>query len=137
MTQPHKDALQIVLPAFLHHPALNVDVIDENLFLPHESREVEAQRSDIGGQFLFRLLERHQHARLAELRRPADEKFRRKERLAAARAAADERGPAPWQAAARDFVEPLDARGGFGQPNGAGGSGNFAMGVFHSRGSLG
>ena len=47
------------------------------------------------------LLERHEHARLAELRRAADQELHRQQRLAAAGAAADQRRPAARQARRR------------------------------------
>ena len=47
--------------------------------------------------------------------RAAHEELHRQQRLAAAGAAADQRGPAPGQAAAGDLVEALDAGGAFGE----------------------
>ena len=49
-------------------------------------------------------------------RRAADEELHGQQRLAAAGAAADQRGPALGQAAVGDFVQAADAGGAFGDP---------------------
>jgi hypothetical protein len=72
-------------------------------------------RRDVGLQLRLRLLEGHENARLAELHGAAHEEFRGEQRLAAARAAADQRGPPTRQPATGDFVETLDARRTLGQ----------------------
>ncbi len=72
-----------------------------DLLAPDQTRQVEPERGHVGLQLRFRLLKGHEHARLAKLRRPAHEKFRRQQRLAAAGAAADEGGPAPRQSRRR------------------------------------
>ena len=105
-----------------------MDVVDHDFLAADEAREVETQRGDVGLEFLFRLLERHEHAGFVELRRAAHEKFGCQQRLAAAGATADERRASAGQSAARDLVESLDARGTLGQQRG----GDFASVGFHA-----
>ena len=130
VTQPDEQPFQIILAALLDFAALDVDVINDDFFAPDQARQIKSERRDVGRQLLFRLLESHEHARLAELHRAAHEKFRREQRLAATRAAADQRGPPARQPAAGDFVETLDAGGALGQlSRWRGGLGTF---LFHS-----
>ena len=87
----------------------DVDVVDHELAVGLELREVEAQRRHVGDEVVGRLLEGHEHAGLAELGDPADEELHGEQRLAAAGRAADERRAAPRQPAAGHLVEPADA----------------------------
>ena len=113
--EPDEQPFQVILAGLLDFTALDVDVFEHNFFAPDQARQIESERRDVGLQLRVRLLEGHEHARLAELRRAAHEEFRGEQRLAATRAAADQRGPSARQSAAGDFVETLDARGTFGQ----------------------
>ena len=134
MTEPDEQPLQVILAARLNLAALDVDIVDHDLLAPDQALQVEAERGDVGLQFLFRFLEGHQHARFVELPGTAHKEFRREQSLAAARAAADQRGPAPRQPAAGDFVETLDAGRTLGQTNRRGGGfGGFA---FHAGASF-
>jgi hypothetical protein len=82
---------------------------DLDLVLRDELVEVEAERAYVRGQVLLGFLEGHEHAGLVEIEGPAQQKLHGEEGLAAARAAANERGPAARQAAERDLVEPGDS----------------------------
>ena len=118
--EPDEEAFKIVLARLLDLAALDVDVVEQDLFLRGKLLQIEAERADVGRQLRRVLLEHHEHARLAELRRPAHEELHGEHGLAAARAAADERGPPGRQAAAGDFIEAVDAGGGFGKLWGGG-----------------
>src|SRR5262249_46628960 len=71
--------------------------------------------ANVLGQFLGRLLEGQKHTRFSELGGPAHEEFDGEQGLAAAGTAADECRPTARQAAARDFVQPVNARSGLGK----------------------
>jgi hypothetical protein len=58
-----------------------VDVINDDLFAAHQARQIIAERRHIGVQLPFRLLERHQHARLVVLHRAAHKEFSRQQRV--------------------------------------------------------
>src|SRR5262245_24173292 len=103
MAEANEQAFEVVLAGFLNLAALDVDVIDQQFFLRFELVEVEAEGANVLRQFLAGLLEGHEHAGLAELRGPADEKLHRQQCLSAAGAAADERRPATRQPAASDL----------------------------------
>jgi hypothetical protein len=75
--------------------------------------EIETQGADVLLQLRVGLLETHEDAGLAVLQGAADEELHAQQGLAAAGAAADERGPPLGQPAAGDFIEPLDAGGAF------------------------
>ena len=113
--QPDEQPFQVVLAGLLDLTALDVDVVEHEFLAPDQTRQIESERRDVALQLRGRLLESHEHARLAELRGAAHEKLRGEQRLAAPRAAADQRGPPARQSTARDFVETLDARGALGQ----------------------
>src|SRR5512133_4398778 len=67
------------------------------------------ERSEVGCKLVPGLLERDEDPWLSVLERAADEELHREERLAASCPAADERGAAGGQAAARDLVQTADA----------------------------
>ena len=124
MVEPDEQPFQVVVAALLKFARFDMNVIEHDFFAPDQIRQVEPERRDVGRQLHLRLLEGHQHARLAELHGATHEKFRGQQRLATSSAAADQRGPALRHATARDFIEALDAgrrlrqgdfpRGGFG-----------------------
>ena len=132
--EPDEQPFQVILAALLDFTALEVDVVDRNFFAPDQARQIKSERRDVGLQLRFRLLEGHEHARLAELHRAAHEEFHGQQRLAATRATAHQRGPPARQSAAGDFVETLDARRTLGQMNDRGGG--FGTVIFHSRASF-
>ena len=137
VVEPDKQPFQVILSAFLDFAALDMDVIKHNFLAPDQPRQIKTERRDVGLQLGFRLLEGHQDARFAELHRAAHKEFHGQQRLAAARAAAHQRGPPARQPAAGDFVETLNARGAPGQINHRGegqGAVEFDGAVsFHSR----
>ena len=120
MVQPDEQSFQVIFAGLVNFIPLDMDMLDQDFFLPHQAGQIKSQRHDIGFQFRACFLERHEDARLAELDRAAHEKLDRKQGLAATGAAADQRGPAAGQAATRDFVETLDARGALRQKGGRG-----------------
>jgi hypothetical protein len=67
--------------------------------------EIEAERSDVGHQFLTAFLERHEDAGFVVEAGPAEEKLQGEESLAGAGAAADERGTPGRESAARNLIE--------------------------------
>jgi hypothetical protein len=127
--EPDEQPFQVILVALLGFTALDVDVVNHDFFAPDQARQIKSERRDVGLQLLFRLLEGHEHARLVELRRAAHEEFHSQQRLAAPRAAADERGPPARQPAAGDFIETLDAGGTLRQTSRWGGG--FVAVIFH------
>ena len=106
-----EQSFQVILAGLMNFTAFDVDVFEENFFAPHQARQIKSERRDVGLQLGARLLEGHEHARLAELRCAAREEFRGEQRLAATRAATHQRGPPARQSASGDFVKTLDARG--------------------------
>jgi hypothetical protein len=122
VAQADEQAFEVVLAGLLDLVALDVDVVDRDFLLRLQLVEVDAQRTQVLGQFLAALLEHHEHARLAVLQRAVHEEFGRHHRLARAGGAAQERGPSAWQATRGDLVQALDAGGGLGQGRRLGGS---------------
>lgn len=106
--QPDEETLEVVIAGLVDFAALNVDVIDQDFFLSLQGGEVESEGGDIGPQFQRGLLKRHEDSGLVELDHPADEKLRREQSLAAARATADQRGSAAGQTTPGDFIQTLD-----------------------------
>jgi hypothetical protein len=111
VTEPDEEPFEIVFARLLEFAAIHVNVIQQQLLAGDERLQIEAQRRHVFGQFLARFFKRHEDARLAVLGGAAHEKFHRQQGLAAARAAADQRGPARGQSAAGDFIEPANAIG--------------------------
>src|SRR6185295_18591193 len=109
VVEPDEQALQVVLAGLLDLAALHPHVVDGQLLPRLQRREVEAQGRHVGGQLLGRLLERHEDAVLAVLEGAADQELHGEERLAAAGAAADQRGAAARQPAAGELIQPPDA----------------------------
>jgi hypothetical protein len=115
VAEADEKAAEVVLARLLDLGALDADVVDQQLPARDELFEIEAERADVLDQLLGGLLERHEHAGLAELGRPAHQQLHREQRLAAAGAAAHQRRPAARQAAAGDLVEAGDAGRGLGK----------------------
>ncbi len=109
MPEADEQPFQIVFAGLFDLTALDVHKIQHHLFARDQVFQVETERGDVLGQVLGGLFERHEDARLVELGRAAHQKLHGEQGLAAARAAADQRRPAFGQAAAGDFVQPLDA----------------------------
>ena len=109
MARSDEQALEVVFAALLDLRALDADVVDHQLVLTDQPLEIEAQRRHVRRQLPGGLLEAHEHARLVVLEDAAHQEFGGEQGLAAARAAAHQRGTAARQAAAGDLVEALDA----------------------------
>ena len=105
VSQANEEPVQVVFAGLFDLAPLDANVIQGELLLTHQVVEVETQRADVFGEFFGRLLESHQHARLVELGRPADQELDAQHRLAAAGAAANQGGPPARKSATREFVE--------------------------------
>jgi hypothetical protein len=103
--QPDEESFQVVLAGLLDLAALDVHVLEHELLATHQGRQVESEGRDVALELRVGLFERHEHARLVELRRPTHEKFRSEQRLAAPSAAAHERRPPTRKPATRQLVE--------------------------------
>ena len=104
-----EESFEVVLASLLDLAPLDVNVIDHQLLLVDQVVEVEAEGPDVLGQLLAGLLERDENPGLVELGGPANQELHGEDGLAASGGTADERGPAPGQAAAGDLIEPGDA----------------------------
>ena len=106
---------------------LSVDLNNQRLFVAAlgnnsvEVLDIKAEGCNVLGELLGALLESHEHARLAELERPAHQELHRKQRFPAAGGAADQAWPPAGKTSARDIVEPGDASWGFRERSGCGG----------------
>ncbi len=87
----------------------HVDVVDHELAVGFEPRQVEAQRGHVGDEIVARLLERHEHPGLIEQRDPADEELHRHQCLAGSGRAADQSRTSARQAPLGHLVEARDA----------------------------
>ena len=85
--------------------------VDREQTVPLELFQVEPERRDVGDQVALSLLEREEHARLAELASAADEELDPEQRLAGSGCAGDQRGPSLRKTTVGDLVEPGDAGG--------------------------
>ena len=118
------------------HP--EVRFTDENGRLAKKKQMVEDIKplpEGISGQIAVTEFEVARNGNVAVATHVDDEheEFHGQQRLAAPRAAANQRGPPPWQPAAGNFVETLDARRTLGQTSRRGGG--FGTVCFHSRAS--
>ena len=112
--EPEEQPLEVVLAGLVDLRALDAHVIDRELLFLDQAIEIEAERAHVLRQFFPRLLEADEDAGLAELRRTAHQELGREQRLAAARAAADQRRPASRQAAVGNFVQTVNTGRRFG-----------------------
>ncbi len=111
VAEADEQAFEVVLARFLDLGAFHAHVVDGELPLRDQLREVEPERRDVGGNLFGVLLERHEHAGFVELDDTVHQEGERQQRLARSRPSADESRPACRQPAARDLVEATDARG--------------------------
>lgn len=82
MFEPDEKAVEVVLPRFLDFAAVDVDVVDNDLLLISETRDVETKRRDVVRKVLSVLFETHQDAGLVVANRAMYEKGRAEKRLA-------------------------------------------------------
>src|SRR6266851_10331501 len=87
--QPDEEPLEIVFTRLLDLMPIDADIVDNDLALRDERRQIEAERGHIGGQVLDAFLEGHEHAALTKLGGAADEELRGQERLPGPSSAAD------------------------------------------------
>ena len=111
--EPDEQPFQIVLAGFLDLAAFDAHVVDRELPRVDQPGEVEPQGSDIAGNLLLVLLERHQHARFVEKKRAIHQKGESQQGLARPGPAADQCRPASGQAAAGDLVQARNSCQGF------------------------
>ena len=62
MIEADEQALEVVLAGLLDLAAVDVDVVDDQLLLRDQRRQVEAERGHVLGELVGVLLEAHQHA---------------------------------------------------------------------------
>ena len=115
MAEADEQAFEIVLTGLLDLGTLDVDVVQQQFVFSGQLVQVEAEGAHILRQFLGSFLEGQEDTGFVELGGAANQEFDGQKRLAAARAAADQRGTTTRQSAAGDFIEALDARGRLGQ----------------------
>ena len=115
IAQSDEEPFQVVLARLLDLAPIDVHVIDQHLSAGDEPGHIEAQRRRVLGQFLARFFKGDEDARLPVLGNAANEKLHRQQSLAAAGAAAHQRGSPGGQTASGNFVQAPDARGRFGQ----------------------
>ncbi len=77
-----EEAVEIVFAGFRHLGSRDVDVVEEQLLLGDELRQVEAERGAVLDEVGNRLLERHEHAGLVVLRGASHEELEAEHRLA-------------------------------------------------------
>ena len=111
--EPDEKPFEIVVAGLLDLAALDADVIEHDLFLLDQPRQIEAERGHVLRELVGALLEAHVHARLVETGRAMDEEAEGEEGLAAAGSATDEGGPAHRKAALGDLIEAVDTGGRF------------------------
>ena len=70
VVEPDEQALEIVIAGFLDLAALDAHVVDDELLVGDQARHVVAERGDVGGEIIGRLLEAHEDAGLAVERAP-------------------------------------------------------------------
>ena len=109
MPEADEQAFEVVLTALLDVVGLDMHVIDGDLLPADHPGEIESQRRDILFDVPGPLLERHEHAGLAELQRSANQELDRQQALAAAGGAAHQRRPSTRKSTAGHLVESLDA----------------------------
>jgi hypothetical protein len=97
---------EIVVAALLDLVGVHVDVVDEELVVSNQAIQIEAQRSNVLGEVLRRLLKRDEDPRLSLLHRSADEELHREKRLPAPRAATNQGWPARRKASPGDLIQP-------------------------------
>ena len=115
LAQPDEQPLEVVFPALRQLVALELYVIEQQAPTGAQPPQVEAKRLRVFHQVVGGLLERHEDAGLVVFERAAHQEFHGQEGLAAPRAATDQRGPAAWQSAVGDLIEPRNAGRGLGQ----------------------
>ena len=88
-------------------------MIEHDLFLLDQPRQIEAERGHVLRELVGALLEAHVHAGLVEAGRAMEEEAEGEEGLAAAGSATDEGGPSRRKAALGDLIEAVDTGGRF------------------------
>jgi len=111
----NEKALEVILAGFPQLASRDGHVVDEQFLFRHQPVQVKPQRGDIFGQVWDRFLERHEHARFAELCSAPNQEFQSEQCLSGTGASTDKSGAAAWQPSSRDFVQTLDAGGCFRQ----------------------
>src|SRR3954452_19851693 len=113
IAKPDKKSLQIKRTGFLVFAPLDLNLIDEQLFLSDKTRKIVAKRGDVLRNVLGALLEGYEDARLAESQRAFRQEGHAKQGLSTIRGAAEESGPAGRKPAFHDGVQAIDSGGCF------------------------
>src|SRR5512146_2489906 len=111
--EAHEQALEIVLAGLLDLAAIDVDVIDGELPLRDQCRQIEPERGHVAGEVAGALLEADEHAGLVAVPRAVHEEAQPHQRLAGARPSAHERRTPSGQPAPGDLVQAADTARGF------------------------
>src|SRR4029077_13271687 len=93
VAQPDEQPLEIVFAALREFVALELHVVEQQAPAGAQPLQVETERLRVFHEIVGGLLERHEDTGLVEVERAAHQEFHGEQRLAAARAAADQRGP--------------------------------------------
>ncbi len=109
IAQPDEQTLQVVVARLLDFAGFDVDLVDDQLAVGFQLGQVEAQRGDVLLELLGAFLEGEEHPGLVVAHGAQHQEFHGQQRLATARAAADQGRPAARQAAFGDFVETVYA----------------------------
>ena len=107
--QPDEQSVEVVFAGLLISERSIVDVVDEQLFVVDQGREIEPERGDVRCQIGRALLKADEDAGLAVLLDAADEELHGEQGLAAARRTADQSGTPAWEPAIGDFIQAVDA----------------------------
>ena len=107
MSKPYEQTFQVIFTRLLDLAWLNMNVIDEKLFLVDKALEIPAQRYDIIHQFLSALLKGNKHPWFFILLRSAHQKLHGKQGLTTTGAAAHQGGTSFWQSSVCNFIKSL------------------------------
>ena len=115
VAQAKEQPFEVIVSGFFDLVALDIDVIERDLPLRFERRQVETERGDICRQFLRPFLKGDKDPRFIKIHRAAHQKFHRQQRFAAPRPAAEQRRTACRHATVGDIVQSGNAGRALGQ----------------------
>ena len=132
--EPNEQAFEVIFAGLLDLGALDVHVIDEELLLGDEAREIESERGHVRRDFLRGLLEEDGHPGLVVLGGSPDQELDPEQRLAGSGASTDQGRATAGQASAGEIIEPCDPGGCLGDSFGRSAPG--WLGLFFGHGTL-
>ena len=104
VAQANEQPFQVVFARLLDLAAFDPHVVQGDFLLFDQGVQVESQRADVLRQFGGGFLERHEDARLVELRGSPDQEFHRQQGLSATGGPADQRRSSRWKPTPCDLV---------------------------------